>query len=171
MMRSVGLAIMVSLVQYSAALHVAQTSRRALLIGGAASSLHSLARAPPAAALSGEELVSMIQGAQRDSPKEETSEIGKVISKAVRNKLIDPDEMKGCVNLESISTLDMQVADNVRIANKELFQDIEKLKEDGKDVGALKSSLKIGSEVEQLIGKRAMLFQDRFITQCVPPSS
>ena len=65
----------------------------------------------------------------------------------------------------------MQVADNVRIANKELFQDIEKLKEDGKDVGALESSLKIGSEVEQLIGKRAMLFQDRFITQCVPPSS
>lgn len=166
-----GLVLLVAFIQSAASMRLgALPTRRAVLLATAAS-LQSAMLAPPAAALTGKELYGTIKDPREGygwvsklNPEDE-----RIIKGAIRNDLVDPTEIQACLKLESITTSDIRAAAEVRLANAEIDKMIQEGKKAGRDVSALEKSYSVGSQVEQRIGSRAMLFQDRFISECALP--
>ena len=155
--------------QVAAALSVGSFSRRAALLGVAGSSLHSLSKAfPAAAALSDAEMQGIL-----DRAKTNRLTTDGVILRAVRNDLLDPNDITDCKIAEKMSRIDMEAAEEVRIANGKLEKMIHAAKAAGADskIPPLAESLRVGGIVEQRISQRAQQFSERFINECMAPST
>lgn len=159
------LAMMIVVAQEVAGFHVDSFSRRAALIG-VAGSLHSLSKPAPAAAATKNELQAIIERAKTNKL---TTEF--VIQRAVKDELLDPNEITDCKVAERMSRIDRIAAEEVRIANAQLDRIAQAAKDAGQDTTALDESLRIGGIVEQRISERAQQFSEKFVNECMAPSS
>ena len=159
------LAMMLVVAHGVAGLHVGSFSRRAAMLG-VAGSLHSLSKPAPAAAASKKDLQAIIERAKSNSL---TTEF--VIQRAVRDELLDPKDITDCKVAERMSRIDRIAADEVRIANGQLDRIARAARDAGQDSSALDESLRIGGIVEQRITERAQQFSEKFVNECMAPSS
>ena len=157
--------MMLVVAQGVAGLHVGSFSRRAALLS-VAGSLQSLSKPAPAAAATKKDLQAIIERAKSNSL---TTEF--VIQRAVRDELLDPNDITDCKVAERMSRIDRIAADEVRIANGQLDRIARAARDAGQDTTALDESLRIGGKVEQRITERAQQFSEKFVNECMAPSN